>query len=121
MKKFTALIVDDERHGRENLKGLLSRHCPEIEIAGEAASVSEARELIITVQPDVVFLDILMPVYNGFDLLDHFPERKFVVIFISASVEFGIQAVKAGVLDYVSKPIDIQELQLAVDKIQHPL
>ena len=60
-----------------------------------------------------------MPVHNGFDLLDHFPDRKFAVIFVSASVEFGIQAVKAGVLDYVLKPIDIKELQLAVGKIAH--
>ena len=117
MKRFKTIIVDDERHGRENLKSLLSSHCPEIEISGEAASVQEARMLIDKEHPDVVFLDILMPVHNGFDLLDYFPERKFVVIFVSASVEFGIKAVKVGVLDYVLKPIDIKELQLAVGKI----
>ena len=118
MKKFKTIIVDDERHGRENLKTLLTRHCPEIEIAGEADSVLAAQDLIIHIQPEVVFLDILMPVHNGFDLLDYFPERKFVVIFVSASVEFGIQAVKASVLDYVLKPIDINDLKNATGKIE---
>jgi len=118
MKKFKTLIVDDELHGRENLRALLINHCSEIEIVGEASSVSEARDRVIELKPDVVFLDILMPVHNGFDLLDHFAERKFAVIFVSASVEFGIQAVKAGVLDYVLKPINIKELQLAVGKVR---
>lgn len=118
MKKIKTIVVDDERHGRDNLNSLLTQHCPEIEIAGEAASVGAAKELIITVNPELIFLDILMPVHNGFDLLDLFPERKFGVIFVSASVEFGIQAVKAGVLDYVLKPIDITDLKNAVSKVR---
>ncbi len=117
MRKYKTVIVDDERHGRENLRAMLNSYCHEIEVVGEAGSVSEARELIQELKPEVVFLDILMPIHNGFDLLDHFKERKFVVIFVSASIEFGIQAVKAGVLDYVLKPINIKELQLAVGKI----
>jgi two-component system, LytTR family, response regulator len=118
MRKFKTIIVDDEKHGRENLRNLLDQYCSEIEIVGEASSVTQARELISVQQPEVVFLDILMPVHNGFDLLDHFRERKFVVIFVSASIDFGIQAVKAGVLDYVLKPINIKELQLAVGKVR---
>ncbi|MDQ3050286.1 MAG: LytTR family DNA-binding domain-containing protein [Bacteroidota bacterium] len=118
MKKIKTIIVDDERHGRDNLNALLTQNCPEIEVAGDAASVLAAKELITTIQPELVFLDILMPVHNGFDLLDHFPERKFGVIFVSASVEFGIQAVKAGVLDYVLKPIAITELKSAVSKVR---
>ncbi len=58
-----------------------------------------------------------MPVHNGFNLLDHFPDRKFVVVFVSASVDYGIKAVKAGVMDYVLKPIDVRELQMAVAKV----
>ncbi len=117
MKKFKTIIIDDEKHGRENLKSMLIKNCPSIDIIGEASSVHEARELILSSEPEVVFLDILMPVYNGFELLDHFPDRKFLVVFVSASVEFGIQAVKAGVLDYMLKPIDVKELQLSVNKI----
>ena len=73
--------------------------------------------MIDQLNPDVVFLDILMPQYNGFDLLDHFPNRKIAVIFVSASIDFGIQALKAGVLDYVLKPISIKELQHVMLKI----
>lgn len=120
MRKFKTLIVDDELHGRENLRLLLTGYCPEIEILGEAVTVSDAIDKIYTLHPEVVFLDILMPLQSGFDLLDHFPERNFVVIFVSASMEFGIQAVKAGVLDYVIKPINISELKATVNKIiQH--
>jgi len=118
MKKFKAIVVDDEKLGRENLISLLQKHCPEINVVADAGSVEAAKELIQIKDPEVVFLDILMPVYNGFDLLDLFPQRNFVVIFVSASVEFGIQAVKAGVLDYLLKPIDIHELQQSVAKLK---
>jgi two-component system LytT family response regulator len=117
MIKFKTLIVDDETHGRENLRMQLDLHCPELEIIGEASEVGEAVEMISTHYPDVVFLDILMPVHDGFNLLDHFPDRKFVVIFVSASVDYGIKAVKAGVLDYLLKPIEVRELQQAVNKV----
>jgi two-component system LytT family response regulator len=116
MNKYRTLVVDDELHGRENLKLLLARHCPEIEISGEAASAAEAETLISQVHPDLVFLDILMPHANGFDLLGKFPGRRFGVIFVTASMEFGIRAVKAGVIDYLLKPISIHELRQAVDK-----
>ena len=118
MRKFKTIIVDDEKHGRENLHVILTNYCPQLQLMGEAGSVKEALELISVHEPEVVFLDILMPVMNGFDLLDLFQERKFVVIFVSASMEFGIQAVKAGVLDYVLKPINISELQSAVAKVK---
>ena len=117
MRKFKSILVDDERHGRENLKTLLLNNCPQIDLAGEAASVIEGKRLIETILPEVVFLDILMPVQNGFGLLDHFPDRNFIVIFVSASMDFGIQAVKAGVLDYILKPIEVKELQGTVEKI----
>lgn len=118
MKKFKSIIVDDEQHGRENLASILKNYCSEIEIVGEASSASEARQLILELEPEVIFLDILMPIQNGFDLLDQFIDRNFAVIFVSASVDFGIQAVKAGILDYVLKPININDLQLAVGKIK---
>jgi two-component system, LytTR family, response regulator len=116
MRKIRTIIVDDEKPGRENLRAILLNHCAEIEILGEAASVSSARELINEHNPDLVFLDILMPGFNGFDLIDIFPDRHFAVIFVSASLDFGIQALKVGVLDYVLKPINIKDLQLAVGK-----
>lgn len=118
MNKYSSIIVDDEKHGRDNLRILLQNYCPQINVIGESASVTEAKELIEDMQPQIVFLDILMPGSNGFDLLDLFPERSFVVVFVSASNDFGIRAVKAGVLDYLLKPVNIQELEEVVIKIE---
>ncbi len=116
MNTVKTIVVDDELHGRENLKKLLVRHCPEVEIIGEASSVHEASRKISELNPDIVVIDILMPMANGFDLLDMFPDRKFGVVFVTASTEFGIQAVKAGVIDYLLKPISIDELRQTVQK-----
>jgi len=116
MKIYKAIIVDDEINGRLNLASMLKSN-REIKVIGEASNVIEAKELILSKKPDVVFLDILMPELNGFNLLDLFPDRTFAVIFVSASVDFGIRALKSGVLDYVLKPISTEELQVALNKI----
>ncbi|MCX6280329.1 MAG: LytTR family DNA-binding domain-containing protein [Bacteroidetes bacterium] len=112
-----AIIVDDELHGRENLKKIIEIYCPEIEILGLAESVVKAKDLVSTTNPDVVFLDINMPVLDGFDFLADYDERKFLVVFVSAHEEFGINAVKAGAADYLLKPINIKELKQTVKKL----
>lgn len=116
-KILTAIIVDDELHGRENLKKIIEDYCREVEILGCADSVVSAKELVKIYNPDVVFLDINMPVLNGFDFLDEFDERNFMVVFVSAHEEFGIDAVKAGASDYILKPINIKELKQTVKKL----
>lgn len=116
-RKLTAIIVDDELHGRENLKAIIESYCTEIEILGLADSVVAARKLVDLHKPDVVFLDISMPVLNGFDFLDEFNIRNFLVVFVSAHEEFGIKAVKAGAADYILKPINIKELKQTVKKL----
>ena len=115
--KLTALIVDDELHGRENLRKICESYCPEINILAIADSVVNAKELVSIHKPDVVFLDISMPVLDGFDFLDEFDERNFMVVFVSAHEEFGIKAVKAGAVDYLLKPINIKELKQTVKKL----
>ncbi len=115
--KLTAIIVDDELHGRENLKKICETYCPEINILAIADSVVNAKELVSIHKPDVVFLDISMPVLDGFDFLDEFDERNFMVVFVSAHEEFGIKAVKAGAVDYLLKPINIKELKQTVKKL----
>lgn len=115
--KLTAIIVDDELHGRENLKLIIKTYCPELKIIDCAASVVLAVEMVKMHQPDVVFLDINMPVLDGFDFLDEFEERDFMVVFVSAHEEFGINAVKVGAVDYLLKPINIKELKLCVKKL----
>ncbi len=117
LETLTAIIIDDELHGRENLKMIIENYCPEIEILGLAESVIKARELVSAFSPDVVFLDINMPVLDGFDFLEQYNERNFEVVFVSAHEEFGINAVKAGAADYLLKPVNIKELKLTVKKL----
>lgn len=114
---LTAIIVDDELHGRENLRVIIENYCPEIDVLGCADSVLIANELVTTCNPDVVFLDINMPVLDGFDFLDGYVERNFMVVFVSAHEEFGINAVKVGAIDYLLKPINIKELKHTVNKL----
>lgn len=117
LTKLTAIIVDDELHGRENLKKIIENYCHEIEILGCADSVVSAKELVSIHNPDVVFLDINMPVLDGFDFLDEYDDRDFMVVFVSAHEEFGINAVKAGAADYLLKPVNIKELKQTVKKL----
>jgi len=112
-----AIIVDDEKNGRENLAGMLRNHCREIELAGLAASVAEAVELIKTVNPDLVFLDIEMPGANGFQLLEHFDHFRFEVIFVTAHDQYAIRAIRFSAADYILKPIDSLELKSSVEKV----
>jgi two-component system, LytTR family, response regulator len=112
-----AIVVDDERNGRENLAGMLRNHCREVKIAGEAASVEEAVILIRTLKPDLVFLDIEMPVANGFQLLDHFERFDFEVIFVTAHDQYAIKAIRLSAADYILKPINSNELKSAVEKV----
>ncbi|MFA5816174.1 MAG: LytTR family DNA-binding domain-containing protein [Bacteroidales bacterium] len=117
LTKLTAIIVDDELHGRENLKKIIENYCHEIEILGCADSVVSAKELVMVHKPDVVFLDINMPVLDGFDFLDEYDDRNFMVVFVSAHEEFGINAVKVGAEDYLLKPVNIKELKQTVKKL----
>lgn len=115
MQKIRALIIDDEKHSRENLNALIKNYCTQIEIVGETNSAKTAKEMINNLDPDALFLDINMPKVSGFDLLESLTEKDFCVVLITAHNEYGIQAIKADVIDYLLKPIDIQELQ-AVEK-----
>ncbi len=129
-KQLTAIIVDDELHGRENLRMILENYCPGIIVKGLASSVTEGIALVEDLSPEVVFLDINMPVLDGFDFIGSFPQRNFLTVFVTAHQEFGIKAVKAGAVDYILKPIDIRELKQTVLKLfelsatppeQHPV
>jgi len=117
MNNLKVIIVDDELHGRENLKKILIDYCPEVEVLGTAESVNEAKKLVSSHKPDVVFLDINMPVLDGFDFLAEFEDRNFMFVFVSAYEEFGIKAVKAGAVDYLLKPINIKELKQTIKKL----
>ncbi|MBS1553065.1 MAG: response regulator transcription factor [Bacteroidetes bacterium] len=111
------LIVDDELSGRENLKILIESYCTEIKVVGTASSAVEAKKMIEYLTPDVVFLDVNMPVLDGFDLLESVDSSKFMVVFVTAHDEYAIKAIKAKAIDYLLKPINIKELQQAVKRL----
>ncbi len=118
MTKLKALIVDDEHHCRENLKMVIDDFCPEVEVLGLANSAQEARELLIKHSPDVIFLDVMMPNEDGFAFLKSLEKREFAVVFTTAHNEFALKAIKASAVDYLEKPINIEELQLAISKLK---
>jgi two-component system, LytTR family, response regulator len=114
---MNVLLVDDEQKGREILKKLLETHCPQVRIQALAANADEAYTLIRKHHPDAVFLDIEMPNGNGFYLLEKFEDIPFHVIFTTAYDQYAIQAIKYHAFDYLLKPVDIDELKAAVDKV----
>lgn len=115
---ISAIIIDDELHARSNLKILLEDYCPNVTVVAEAQSANEARELISLHNPNLLFLDINMPGEDGFDLLNSLEDKNFSVIFITAHNQFALKALKAGAIDYLEKPIDIEQLTEAVSKIK---
>ena len=115
-RKMSAIIIDDEEFARENLRLLIEEFCPEVEIAATAGSAREARKLVEDINPDLVFLDIMMPGEDGFSFLHSLEEKKFMVIFTTAFREHALKAIKENAMDYLEKPIDIQDLQKAVAK-----
>ncbi|MEZ5039899.1 MAG: LytTR family DNA-binding domain-containing protein [Saprospiraceae bacterium] len=117
MNKIKALIVDDEANNRENLRLALAAYCQEVEVAGEADSALKAIDLIKIHQPELVFLDIAMPLGSGFDLLESLPEVNFEIIFVTAYDQYAIRAIKFAAVDYLLKPIDVLELKKAVTKV----
>jgi len=115
---ITAIIVDDEIININNLQALLNKHCQSITVTGSAMNAAAARKAIMQLKPDVVFLDIEMPEENGFDLLRSIKDIDFEVVFVTAYDTYGIMAVKFSALDYLLKPINIEELKITVNKIE---
>ncbi|OYU97222.1 MAG: DNA-binding response regulator [Bacteroidetes bacterium B1(2017)] len=114
-KELKTIIVEDELRGRNALKAMLSA-IPQISLIGEASNVDEAISIISETYPDLVLLDIEMPFKNGFDLLAALPERTFDVIFTTAYDSYAIKAIKFSAIDYLLKPIDQDELLIAIEK-----
>lgn len=111
------IIVDDEIGAREILVQMIKLYCNDVEIIGLAHNVDSAYELINSLNPDLVFLDIKMPDGSGFDLLERFTKLNFKVVFITAHEEYAIKAFRFSALDYILKPIDPNDLMNAVDKM----
>jgi len=112
------IIVEDEKHSRETLRGMLDRYCRNVEIVAEADSYRGGLQVIREHQPEVVFLDIQMPDGSGFRMLEELEEVNFEIIFTTAFDQFAIKAIKYSALDYLLKPIDPEELVKAIKKVE---
>ncbi|HFA49290.1 MAG TPA: response regulator, partial [Bacteroidetes bacterium] len=117
-KMIRTALIDDERDARQALRLLLDKHCPDVEVIGEATGITEAAPLIRQQKPELLFLDISMQDGTGFDLLDQFPDPAFRVIFTTAFDNFAIKAFRYNALDYLLKPIDPNELVMAIAKVK---
>jgi two-component system LytT family response regulator len=115
---LTAIIIDDERRSRNTLRQKLALHCTGVQIIGECESGEEGIKCIEEKQPDIVFLDVEMPRMNGFTMLQHLDNRNFDLIFVTAYDHYAIQAIKFSALDYLVKPIEVPELQKAIERVK---
>ena len=113
---FTAIIIDDETSSRNSLRQKLTNHCTEIEIIGECENGEAGIKMLTNKKPDIVFLDVEMPRMNGFTMLQQLPQKNFEVIFITAYDHYAIKAIKFSALDYLVKPVAIEDLKTAIEK-----
>ncbi|HEU4716863.1 MAG TPA: LytTR family DNA-binding domain-containing protein, partial [Bacteroidia bacterium] len=114
-----AVIVDDSPEARESLSADLKRWCPQVALIGEAGSMKEGLNVLRTLKPDLVFLDIDLGDGDGFGLLENLGETNAKVIFTTGLDSHGIRAIKFSALDYLLKPVDPDELVKAVAKLEN--
>jgi two-component system, LytTR family, response regulator len=115
-RKLKTVIIDDEHDAVNFIGSIIGEYCPSLEVVGKAHNVLEGVAVITDKKPDLVFLDIEMPNGTGFDLLSHFPEKDFDVVFITAFNHYAIKAIKFSAVDYILKPININEFIEAVNR-----
>jgi two-component system LytT family response regulator len=111
------VVIDDEPLARENVQLLVRQVRPDLEWIGEASGVAEGRELILSKQPHLLFLDIQLGDGNGFELLESLPNRNFEIIFVTAYETHSIRAFEVAALDYLLKPIDMKRLAQGLNRL----
>ncbi len=113
-----AILIDDEHFGRQALAQALEKYCPQVELLQQCASPEEGLDAIRTHQPELLFLDVQMPGMSGFDLLKQLQPIDFEVIFITAYDRYAIKAIKFSAVDYLLKPLDVDDLMQAVKRVE---
>ncbi|HVW97865.1 MAG TPA: LytTR family DNA-binding domain-containing protein [Mucilaginibacter sp.] len=113
-----ALLVDDEINNLNSLEFMLLHDCEGIAVTGKAQNAAQARDCLLSEHIDIIFLDINMPGEDGFQFLKSIVSENYNIIFITAYNEYALQAIKASAVDYILKPVNIDELQKAVEKVK---
>lgn len=121
MEPITAILIDDERSCLQNLQGKIVEYCPELRIMAIVEKPAEAIQLISQYKPDVIFLDIEMPYMNGFRMLNELKDYKGEIIFTTAYSNYTIEAIRFSAFDYLMKPVVIEDLQAAVQRLTRRL
>lgn len=111
-----AILVDDEENALNALRQKIIQHCCEVEVLAACTMPDEAMEAINQLRPDILFLDIEMPGTNGFNFLKKLEYKNVEVIFVTAYDHYAIKAIRFSALDYLVKPVDVDELKIAVDR-----
>jgi two-component system LytT family response regulator len=115
------LIIDDEKNNREKIRRLLEDHFPNIQVVGEADRVRSGIESIFSNNPELVLLDIRLPDGDAFELLEQLDQVNFKIIFITAYEEYALKAIKFSALDYLLKPVLLDDLREAIAKAENQL
>lgn len=118
MNTLKAIIVDDEESARDVLQNLLVRFCSEVEVVAKCENLTEAVGVIQAEQPDLVFLDIEMPNYAGYEIVKFFKAITFEIIFVTAYDQYAIRAFEIAAIDYLLKPIDIERLKKTIARVR---
>lgn len=113
---LSAIIVDDEAHCIAHLQNLLTQHCPEVHLQSICNSAEEGLKAVERKTPDLIFLDVEMPQMDGFQFLQALPKLDFHIIFTTSFQKYAVQAFKVSALEYLLKPVDLDDLQLAITK-----
>ncbi len=119
--KLKTIIIEDEQKLREVFIQLLAENCPEIEVLADSGNIAEGYKLIQTLKPDLVFLDIEMPGGNGFELLSKFEKIPFETVFVSSYGHYAIKALKLSALDYLLKPVIIEDLIKIPERVKEAI
>jgi two-component system LytT family response regulator len=114
---LNAIIIDDERNSRNALRQKLLNHCTNVMIIAECENGEEGIENIEKKKPDIVFLDVEMPRMNGFTMLQQLKNKNFEVIFVTAYDHYAIKAIRYSALDYLVKPVEIDDLKNAISRV----
>ena len=112
-----AIIIEDEAHNRALLRDMLAKYCPEISVLEEAVDVPSGIELVHKLSFDLLFLDVEMPGGNGFDILESLEKVDFELIFVTAYGHYALEAIHFCALDYILKPLKVEDLQKAVHRV----